>query len=461
MINYDYIQEAYFGKPKACLEMEKCVGQIRAILKRKSIKAPKNSGTVGKIAARALDATLTPEIFAQIESTEPWKHLVHLIEKQFGFYSVTLLLDSTALPNGLTISVCGTLDYGVLSGIISKVGKSGYHYDPKWKVSTIIAIGLPMFLDDRFSNGEIMAIIMHEVGHNFQNSLSPVLCGLTVVSNIIDINLELFAIEDPSMKIARGFSMFNLYKYFFNKMMKSKFAPAIILISNLYNFITYLFNTNLNIVLTWPYQVLMKNIPNHINLIKIVIDRIKNFSTLTDIVKKDTAASFFNLAHGYGNEVAADSFASMHGYGPELVTALKKMEAFNVAGTSEVLNHTPLLGHIFGCIIAAFREIVILDPHPNTAARLSVCISTIEDDLEDKRLSPKLRLQLKKDLADLRKNIEQYDYKVEKDYNAKANGVLMKFWNTILPGFGELRAIAGKALINSKYINFMTDLKRE
>ena len=460
MINYDYIQEAYFGKPKLCLEMEKCIGQVRGILKTKSIQAVKGSDETTKWAARALDAAFTPEIFARIEGTEPWKHLTHLIEKQFGFYSVSLLLDGGVTPNARTYTVCGTVDYGVLSGIISKVSKNGYHYDPKWGVSTVIFVGLPLFLDYRFSSGEIMAVIMHEIGHNFQTSLSPVLCGLTLIKNIIDINTELFKIEDPEQKVLRGYAMFGSVKIISNKILKSKYGPSIMLIKNLVEFIVKGFSDNLNAILSLPYGIVM-NITRKYDLIKTWVKVFKNLSKYTTSEKLDIVKSLFNIGKRYTDEVAADSFASMHGYGPELITALKKVETLNVAGVGEVINHTPLLGHIFGCLISAFRELAIFDPHPNTAARLNICLSVIEDDLEDKRLSPKLRLQLKKDIKELRKNIEQYDYKIENDYSGKAGGLLVKFWSTVLPGFGELRSIASKIAINSKYINFMTDLKRE
>lgn len=52
----------------------------------------------------------------------------------------------------------------------------GYRFKPEAKVSTDIAITSKLLFDPNFTDGEILAILLHEIGHNFESVMNQNLC---------------------------------------------------------------------------------------------------------------------------------------------------------------------------------------------------------------------------------------------------------------------------------------------
>lgn len=92
------IDEAYFGKPKLCIEMEQAVHDIREEMKNNdaftNLFNKSHKSRVGSKAAEFANATTSLATLSNVYSFKAWDRLRKLLEKQFGFYSVDLLMSS-------------------------------------------------------------------------------------------------------------------------------------------------------------------------------------------------------------------------------------------------------------------------------------------------------------------------------------------------------------------------------
>ena len=151
------VDEAYIGKQANLLAMEKCIDRIRKKYYSKY---------------DLLDLTL----LKNVENDPDWQRLVELIEEQFGFYSVTLTLFEIepslygATPNACTYPLHYDPVYMAKLRPNLKVDSKHIRYDKKAKFCTMIVVNPKLMFSKEVTSGEVLAIILHEIGHNFEDS---------------------------------------------------------------------------------------------------------------------------------------------------------------------------------------------------------------------------------------------------------------------------------------------------
>lgn len=133
---------------------------------------------------------------------------------------------------------------------------------------------------------------------------------------------------------------------------------------------------------------------------------------MADIAHYVTRLSPIELAAAqlsYVSEKYSDSFVTLHGYGPEFARAMKKFHAAgDVFGVYEILQSTPILGHIFGLNEWIFGHIMaVLDGHPDDATRMLTQVNVLEADLKNTRLDPKTRKLINKDIVECKKALKE------------------------------------------------------
>ena len=149
----DAVSEAYINKPRRCLEMEKCIERLRK----------KYTGN------NDLDTALASNALQTIASDADWLKWQKLLEDEFGFYSVSLNLDfAMATPNAYTIPVHIAIDSWPKLRKSLTVNKNFIKYDKKDEVCTYIAITPELLFSSILTPSEVLSIILHEVGHNFE-----------------------------------------------------------------------------------------------------------------------------------------------------------------------------------------------------------------------------------------------------------------------------------------------------
>ena len=106
----------------------------------------------------------------------------------------------------------------------------------------------------------------------------------------------------------------------------------------------------------------------------------------------------------YVDEKYADSFATIYGYGPELASALKKIE--HLRGTHED-KQNGILSYASGMI--ALGTEFLFDDHPNLMARMNLIVENLEHELDsNKSIDRKTKSDINKQIKETKALMKQY-----------------------------------------------------
>lgn len=426
------VDEAYIGKQTNLLAMEKCIERIR------------------KKYYHAYDI-LDLVLLKNVETDPDWHRLIELIEDQFGFYSVTLTLfeiePSTygATPNACTYPLHYDPVYMAKLRPNLKVDSNHIRYDKKAKVCTMIVVNPKLMFAKEVTPGEVLAIMLHEIGHNFEDS--------TLVAMLPLHYIRLIAVWSQMLAKGNTFSIAlmatvllnpvrRLYNDQYKKMQKD---PTLF---QLYSFMVYCLQyiiiaggmTVKNAIWFCIIQPLQDILPkNTVDFLKMVIDSIPTLNPL----------ALINAQITYVSEKYSDSFVALHGYGPEFISGVKKMHNMgDVFGVNELLQTTPILGHILGLNNWIFGHIMsVLEGHPDDATRMLTQVNVLEADLKNTQMDPKARKLVEKDIADcknalretkLNYNTMNRNSKAKTAYNIQTQVFLDNIVTKLFPN-GDLR----------------------
>ena len=427
------VEEAYVGKQPNILAMEKCIDRLRKkYYERMDI----------------FDLVL----MKNVEHDAEWQRLKELIEDQFGFYSVTLTMFEIlqtgmgSTPNACTLPLHFDPVYMAKLRANLRVDSKHIRFDKKAEFCTMICLNPKLVFSKELTSAEVMAVILHEIGHNFEvatltaslpfhyiyalSAWSQIISG----GNPVSIAFMGSILLNPGRKLVG-----RIYKEIQND-------PTL---SQLYSFMAYTMNyilfmggMSLQMAVLWCILRPLENIlPSQI------------FARLASIAHYVTRLSPAQLAAAqlsYVGEKYSDSFVTLHGYGPEFVRAMKKFHAAgDVFGVYEMLQSTPILGHIFGLNEWIFGHIMaVLDGHPDDATRMLTQVNVLEADLKNTKLDPKTRKLINKDIVECKKAIKEinmnYDSmnrnsKAKTAYNLQTQVFLDNIITMLFPN-GDLRS---------------------
>ena len=368
------VNEAYFGKSPRLVEIERNIKIIRS-----------KFGTGNSLFGGN-------GIGGVIEQSEEWKRIRTLIEEQFGFYSVSLLCVRDAQLNACTFAITWTWDGSVDANKYLIVNKDGMRYTKEAKFCTIICITEGLLFDKEFTEGEIVGILLHEIGHNFDTTVYKHVGSFVLFSLVLDLMSSIQTL-DPLLFLSTITTSTGIRKSIstnLNDLMDTK-------IWAIYDTVKW--------ILSVPFTILDK----------LLTPILKMFSYGSSAVMGVWAtimtgglSTFIMLGCRYSSENFADKFAGMHGYGYEQITALRKMET-NSFGTESIIENIPLIGHAYGLyFIAAGMLAGLAEPHPVFSARVKSIVGVISSDLKDKRIDKKTRDLIKKDLDKINKSLDDY-----------------------------------------------------
>lgn len=256
--------------------------------------------------------------------------------------------------------------------------------------------------DTNFTDREITAIILHEIGHVVQHTLGTGMkeyCTLMIVAEVIT------CMCNPSLIITYGKNDPTL-KGFMNQIAKD--SPLISLL------------VKGGSSLSGIKKMITNNIAAIINVLMPIGMPLTNITlTLLSSVANPINAVFNILVNSgrKGTEYSADSFPTMFGYGSDLSSALTKMEYSldKMTGTNieKFGNSIPIIRSIndFMSIPCA----IITSPfeaHPITPKRINNVIRSLETELAKSDMSPVLKKEIRKSIEDM-KGLEKKYSKVD------------------------------------------------
>ena len=331
--------------------------------------------------------------YHEIQKFDPkafWKHelfkqLEDQFQKTFGFRSAMI----QAIPEkynhnsgkfetkAITAGVYATNRYPI-EGLITDKGfcdKSNSLY-----LDMYMTLGLIKELEP----DEIIAVILHEIGHSIDPALVDIKYTMTnimskyMTDRIGSINKGEQAVLDKSK---------NLVKKFAQKMNIKDEDRAMI---------------NLTLVICTAGLWLIPMLIGHV--IKRIKESRKTEGEKLEEIRKAIQADKSMFTRQEFTEAYADNFARMYGFGAPLARAFHKMEKdINKTINSRIVKEKKRQD-----FIVAMTKDMLNDEHKTDIHRIRALIKEYKDDIADPKTPAKVKKQLEEDLTELEKVLDKY-----------------------------------------------------
>lgn len=331
------------------------------------------------------------------------------VEKTFGFNPFALMVDLTPVPNAFTMSLALRTGGGPMAKKRNQdnliVTSKGYRYKESAKYGTIIYISSQLLCDSKFTDREVFAILLHEIGHNFQHVINEPIANLEMITRacmFIDMLMEFTRNPVNGVKnvIIMGF-MTN--KDFWNLIISK--GPNSLesnpLLAEFLGYMTLIMNTfgavssDVQHLLTMPAKLSAGFIKR---IIQMLVEEIKYTFKYPLMYSMQIT--------GYMGEKTADDFPVMYGFGPDSASALAKLNTVKAATPSGLIKSVPIIGHVYN-LVALPMELIsqLSDEHPRIHERILEELDYLERELavcED----PKVKPLIQKDIDMLKKSVK-------------------------------------------------------
>lgn len=412
-IYYRYINEVYFGGNKNLQEMEKCIGEIRRDCQMFNIGQKLNTH---------------PSV----------QKFNRLAEKEFGFKAFSLYIMPTTTINAFTMPV--SFDFkqplnknASMDNLI--VSKNGYKYKKEAKYMCLVVVYKGLFLKEDFTDREVLAVILHEIGHNFQHSISSTNALLATAMGLIQLiaGTILFLTTANFIPLAmvsgeltsKGVSIINYIE---------KEIPWAMNVLDM--------TLSIKDTILYPIKKIKGYIGNILVLPYLPIYLIKQLNPIELALNK--------LSGRYRGEKIADNFTTIYGYGKDQASALSKMEG------DEVLNNVniPLITPMIGMLDAVIHFVILMvDEHPATIVRVRDQANYLRKELKKADIDPKMVKEINKQIDEIEDTAQQLiNYK-------ETNPQSFRYLHKVLANFTDKHGEPLKDLLKYGYDDINTDLQ--
>ena len=329
--------------------------------------------------------------------------LESLIEDFFGFGTFCIDLMNDPEINACTYPVGVSLDVDPTEALYT-TSANGYRFKKEAKLAAISRITTGLFGNPNFTDEEVFAIFLHEVGHSF-TFRSPLVEAqfetnkMSIISTIIiEAILSIITLNPVGLINSGQAALFstNFYKAFSAKLDKlSKKIPILrsidFQVNKFANFVARGVMDMMDAILT-------------VTGINYLVNKLNN---MTNSVAVTAYKNAHPNAYNRSQERLSDDFVTTYGYGEQLATALIKLDnrAYVNSTYRKFQDNFPIINKIY----KAQRELVyeyvwVVGAHPSSSDRILSIIENMEHDLKtDKTLSSKEKKVLEEQLKTTKK----------------------------------------------------------
>ena len=417
------VSEAYFGKTNNLIKAEKILAKII-----KEYRVP-----FEKVGKRRVDA-------AKLNTSAINIDLQHLLEAEFGFREVVIHWNGDTKVNSFTLPKSFVKTFNGSMPLAPQKQADGKYYDAHHSYLCVIEVSMGL-IDVGCTAEELMAVILHEVGHCFE--CTPV----TVATSVLDYalipvlfyqyfkSLEIAAtavswLADPTkvMILKRSRLIIAAYRYFklsFSIMKKGASLAVAKYFENdlpdmfkeeFAKFDKWLITHQDKVIKKWNEYVKKRKkekddeARHNINL----KETMEVLSILDDILYFGPVAYTYDAYRamtGYSAEVFSDSFATAYGYGPGLNSFQNKIDKFKFKKNLDNKvyakdNYFLIFNQYMNCMFGFLAY--IMDPHPMDQTRMKNQCDKLRKELKNKDIPPKLRESIEYDLKRCEDEYNQY-----------------------------------------------------
>lgn len=310
-------------------------------------------------------SSYTEAIRLDITNSKENKILIECFKKEFGFRTMNLFWDNGAVPNAFTVTGGLILDPNPGDLPYGQSRQKSKYYDNQHRYDCYVVVIMELVRKLQLTARETMAIILHEIGHNFDHLwISTFVNLLSIISTtgiselrkllykygVIPINA---AIQDASPILKRALTLINDLSF------EIDFLP---------------FNIN--------------------ELIQIALNPI---------------GAIFGLAMT-PKEYFADSMAKNYGFGADFATGTAKMgDPKKMNGVMKRgIYQTPILRTLMDLVATPCDFVVmIFDMHPFDENRMTAIRNDLKKDLADPEVPKQLKPRIKKEIEIIDKAIAE------------------------------------------------------
>lgn len=389
------VNEAYFGRTPG---ITRCFDAFCDFREKYLTRGKLNMNIIGNLSA---------------DHDKDLHRFVSEVERQFGFESFSFIIKNSMSANAYTYTIIfgDNLDRPSEQNVY--MDKEGYHFRKELRVAGIVCVNSALLFDNKLSNEEAFSIVLHEIGHNFQKYLNGDVQSLTSINKLLylySLAVQLF------LDIMNG-NIPNLGNDLKTILLTNKDSNRAI--SKLYNTITsdeskaniYSYYNAIKGIISIPSSILtaiiMVPVAPIMGLVSAFCSLINNIIYFTIHTTK------------YLGEQMADAFPTYYGFGTSNIEVFKNKKLGSPFGPAvAAVSNLPLIGHIYNLmLLPAQLAIEISDEHPSNIVRCKAMIDSMKTDLDDPKLSPTLRKELKQQIDEAEKGIDDYYSKAIKINN--------------------------------------------
>jgi hypothetical protein len=292
--------------------------------------------------------------------------------------------------------------------MISKNGK-GIRYTRDANVMLYVYVTKGLFFYPDYTDAEVTALLLHEVGRNFFSATTQSGMVLARIRQILMLCLT------PALLLPQTGFYRNFYIDIKNSIEKnlSFFVDAFSCISNFVKVVIGAFLQG---------QIIITNFLALINPTSVIA------SIPSQVASKLNLNNLINVVFmpiGYREEASSDMFVTSFGYGIELASILYKLKhnSGGHIGVQLYRDGGSFVGNYFDLLMIPSKIIInIFEPHPNACTRIKKQYDYIQRELQKGNLNPEMKKELNKELKAIGELLDAY-VKLEDDGFFFSNGL--------------------------------------
>ena len=367
---FDYLTEVYIGKTKELLLAET---QLDIFRKKYMSKYVFNT---------------------RVNSDKDLLKFDRMMEDIFGFGCFTLHIHNQPSVNAFTMPIDFRCDYrNPTDNIIAD--KNGFKFKKEYSYAAILGIYSGLIFNPAFTTPEVMALLLHEIGHNFNSALNK--SNGTFTNIIVTIETFISIMSGSPLALINTIKNSNQMRMALDtagKNMREKNAIPVIVYDAFKQLQSVLNTTALTI-----NDILRVGSLGTLTIINALYNCVR--SALMYIINPaNIITKIIGLNIKYKSELTADNFPTIYGYGPELASALNKFEGAEGDSSSIIMrsfNKIPVLSTIMHCNeIPVFFLAQMFDEHPHSTARIKDQLDLLNLELSKQDMDPKMVDRIKK-----------------------------------------------------------------
>lgn len=381
---YKPVMEAYYGKPKEFLTVEKELDKLITIIKKENSTLLNSTNKAMQLSKPLTDLNKTDSIIT----------IENIIKKFFGFKEFHLCIyypiDDfiTARYNAYTDP--SSFNFFKRDKTTGKIDRSS--------ICVGVNIDMLLILYGDLNADEVLAVILHEIGHNMDISIFMLLSNFPF--DLSDI------LNKTPLPTLMGKALGSLLHDIFDI---GRFKPQII--------------SKVESILNEKFPILLRLTTFYHELI-LNFKSADKFQNIMSIIKNPMLSLPYLIKpsniFGYANEKYADSFATAYGYGMATSTLRNKLQKSDNFVINKILTNIPIINYAYDLSNITFEILTMSsDPHPTDAVRISEQLNKLKRDQQDPNLSPRLKKSLQEEIDELQNFIDNYYLNFDKNDNNK------------------------------------------